>query len=169
MTLSARVDTWRNYDAHNLETTLATGLPTPRNRESLPDKSDTTVSPRGAALYRATDRVSLWGSFSKGFRAPTLKELYRPFRVGAVLTLANEALGPERLTGDEVGVSVAATERVTVRGTFFNNRVNNPIANVTVDNNVPVTPGCAGVPTAASARISAARTSAGSRPTCRIA
>ena len=37
---------------------------------------------------------------------------------------------------------------MTVRGTFFNNRVNNPIANVTVaTNNVPVTPGCAGVPT----------------------
>ena len=42
----------------------------------------------------------------------------------------------------------ARRERVTVRGTLFNNRVNNPIANVTVaTNNVPVTPGCAGVPT----------------------
>jgi outer membrane receptor protein involved in Fe transport len=148
LTVSARVDSWDNYDAHNLETTIATNQPTPANRESLPDKSDTTVSPRLAALYRATDRVSVWGSFSKGFRAPTLKELYSPFRVGQVLTLANETLGPERLTGEELGVSVAATNRVTVRGTFFNNRVNNPIANVTVaTNNVPVTPGCAGVPT----------------------
>ena len=148
VTLSARVDSWSNYDAHNLETVIATGQPTPAHRESLADKSDTTVSPRLAALYRATDRISVWGSFSKGFRAPTLKELYSPFRVGQVLTLANETLGPERLTGEEVGVSVAATERVTVRGTFFNNRVNNPIANVTVaTNNVPVTPGCAGVPT----------------------
>ncbi len=148
LTLSARIDSWDNYDAHNLETTIATNQPTAANRESLPDKSDTTVSPRLAALYRATDRVSVWGSFSKGFRAPTLKELYSPFRVGQVLTLANETLGPERLTGEELGVSVAATNRVTVRGTFFNNRVNNPIANVTVaTNNVPVTPGCAGVPT----------------------
>ncbi len=148
VTLSARVDNWNNYDAHNLETTLATGLPTAANRPTLADKSDTTVSPRVAALYRATDRVSVWGSFSKGFRAPTLKELYSPFRVGQVLTLANETLGPERLTGEEGGVSVAATQRVTVRGTVFNNRVNNPIANVTVaSNNVPVTPGCAGVPT----------------------
>jgi outer membrane receptor protein involved in Fe transport len=148
LTLSARVDSWSNYDAHNLETVIATGQPTPAHRESLADKSDTTVSPRLAALYRATDRVSVWGSFSKGFRAPTLKELYSPFRVGQVLTLANETLGPERLTGEEVGVSVAATDRATLRGTFFNNRVNNPIANVTVaTNNVPVTPGCAGVPT----------------------
>jgi outer membrane receptor protein involved in Fe transport len=148
LTLSARVDSWRNYDAHNLETTLATNLPTTANRASLPDKSDTAVSPRVAALYRATDRVSVWGSVSKGFRAPTLKELYSPFRVGQVLTLANETLGPERLTGEEAGISVAPTGSLTVRGTWFNNRVNNSIANVTAAvNNVPVTPGCAGVPT----------------------
>ena len=52
LTLSARLDHWRNYDAHNLETTLATGLPTAANRETLPDKSDTAFSPRVAALYR---------------------------------------------------------------------------------------------------------------------
>jgi outer membrane receptor protein involved in Fe transport len=147
LTLSARVDSWSNYDAHNLETVLATNQPTAANRPTLPDKSDTTLSPRVAALYRATDRISVWGSFSKGFRAPTLKELYSPFRVGQVLTLANETLGPERLTGEEGGVSIAASSRLTVRGTVFNNRVNNPIANVTVaTNNVPATPGCAGVP-----------------------
>ncbi len=99
-------------------------------------------------LYRATERVSVWGSVSKGFRSPTLNELYRQFRVGTVLTLANETLGPERLTGVEAGVSIAATDRVTVRGTYFNNRVNNPIANVTIaQNNVPFTQGCQGVPT----------------------
>ena len=131
LTGSVRFDSWRNYDAHNYETTIATGQPTPNNRE-LPDKSDDAVSPRGGVLYRATDRVSVWGSVSKGFRAPTLNELYRQFRVGAILTLANEELGPERLTAVETGVSVAATERVTVRGTYFNNRVQDPIANVTI-------------------------------------
>jgi iron complex outermembrane receptor protein len=132
LTGSVRFDSWRNYDAHNFETTIATGAPTANNRE-LADKSDNAFSPRVAALYRATDRVSVWGSVSNGFRAPTLNELYRQFRVGAILTLANEELGPERLTGVEAGVSVAATDRVTVRGTFFNNRVKDPIANVTTN------------------------------------
>ena len=132
LTGSIRFDSWRNYDAHNYETTVATGNPTPNNRE-LADKSDDAFSPRGAVLYRATDRVSLWGSVSKGFRSPTLNELYRQFRVGAILTLANEELGPERLTGVETGVSVAATDRVTVRGTYFNNRVKDPIANVSTN------------------------------------
>ena len=132
VTGSVRFDSWRNYNAHNFETTIATGQPTANHRE-LADKSDTAVSPRGAVLYRASDRVSVWGSISKGFRAPTLNELYRQFRVGAVLTLANEELGPERLTGVEGGVSVAATDRITVRGTVFNNRVKDPIANVTTN------------------------------------
>jgi outer membrane receptor protein involved in Fe transport len=101
----------------------------------LPDKSDTAVSPRVALLYRVSDRVSAWGSFSKGFRAPTLKELYSQFRVGAVLTLANETLGPERLTGGEAGISVAASKHVTVRGTWFDNRVKNPVANVSTSLN----------------------------------
>ena len=132
ITGSVRFDSWRNYDAHNFETTIATGNPTANDRE-LEDKSDNAFSPRGAVLYRATDKVSVWGSVSKGFRAPTLNELYRQFRVGAVLTLANEALGPERLTAVESGISVAATDRVTVRGTYFNNRVQDPIANVTTN------------------------------------
>ena len=118
VTGSVRFDSWRNYDAHNYETNASTGAPTPNNRE-LPDKSDDAFSPRGAVLFRATDRVNLWGSVSQGFRAPTLNELYRQFRVGAILTLANEELGPERLTGVEAGVSVAASERVTVRGTVL--------------------------------------------------
>ena len=87
---------------------VATGLPTPASR-TLPDRDDTVFSPRAAALYHVTDTVTAWGSFGTGFRAPPLNELYRQFRVGAVLTLANEALGPERLTGVEGGVSVAAT------------------------------------------------------------
>jgi outer membrane receptor protein involved in Fe transport len=132
LTLSVRADSWRNYDAHNFETTIATGLPTANNRE-LADKSDNALSPRAALLYRANSRVSVWGSVSRGFRAPTLNELYRQFRVGQILTLANEELGPERLTGVEAGVSVAPTDRVTVRGTWFNNRVNDPIANVTTN------------------------------------
>lgn len=131
LTLSARIDRWHNYDAHNRETTLATGLPTASDKD-FPDKSDTATSPRIAALYRVSDRVSVWGAFSKGFRAPTLKELYSPFRVGARLTLNNENLGPERLTGGEAGISVAPAANLSVRGTWFDNRVENPIANVTI-------------------------------------
>lgn len=135
LTLSARLDSWRNYDAHNRETTLATGLPTAAHRDSLPDKADTAVSPRAAVLYRLRGNVSVWSSISRAFRAPTLKELYSPFRVGQVLTLSNENLGPERLTGGEVGVSAAPSQQLTVRGTWFTNRVTDAIANASVTAN----------------------------------
>jgi len=110
---------------------VATGLPTPNNR-LLADRDNTVGSPRVAALYRFTDSVSAWGAWSKGFRAPTLNELYRQFRVGAILTLANDQLGPERLTGGEAGVNVAVSRNTTVRTTWFDNRVKNPVSNVTI-------------------------------------
>jgi outer membrane receptor protein involved in Fe transport len=131
VTVAGRLDHWRNYNGHNLETTVATGLPTPTSR-LLPDRDDTVFSPRGAVLYHVTDKVTAWGSIGSGFRAPTLNELYRQFRVGAVLTLANDQLGPERLKGGELGVNLAPIENLTVRTTWFDNRVKNPVSNVTI-------------------------------------
>ena len=132
LTLSARLDHWRNYNAHSLETDAVTGLPTANNRSTLPDKKNTVGSPHIGALYRLTDSVSVWGGASWGFRAPTLNELYRAFSVGAVRTLANENLGPERLAGGEAGVNIAPVRNLTWRTTWFNDRVKNPVSNVTL-------------------------------------
>jgi len=129
VTASARLDRWRNYDAHNTETTLSTGAV---SDPVLADKENSVVSPRIGALYRVHDRLSVWGDIGSGFRAPTLNELYRRFSQGAVVTLANPALGPERLTGGEVGVNVMPLSRVTWRTTWFDNRVKDPVANVTI-------------------------------------
>src|SRR5262245_32815638 len=131
LTLSARVDSWKNYDGHNLETSAITGLPTVNNRPSLADSSDTVVSPHIGALVHATDRVSVRGAFNSGFRAPTLTELYRQFSVGAVTTFPNFELGPERLIGGEAGVNLAPTRNASVRVTWFDNKITDPVANVT--------------------------------------
>jgi outer membrane receptor protein involved in Fe transport len=130
VTLSGRADHWRNYDAHNLEHNVPSGTPTANDR-LLPDRDDTVFSPRVAAMYHVTDRVNVWGDLSSGFRAPTLNELYRQFRVGTVLTLANDQLGPERLVGGEVGLNIAPRRDVTWRTTVFDNRIKNPVGNVT--------------------------------------
>ncbi|HWF83539.1 MAG TPA: TonB-dependent receptor [Vicinamibacterales bacterium] len=131
VTLSARSDHWLNYDAHNLETAVIAGTPV-NNQPSLPDRSDTAFSPRAAARYQITDWLSAWGDIGGGFRAPTLNELYRQFRVGTVLTLPNNQLGPERLVGGEAGINLAPARHVTVRTTWFDNRVTDPVANVTL-------------------------------------
>jgi outer membrane receptor protein involved in Fe transport len=137
VTLSARVDRWRNYDAHNLEHDVPSNVPTVNNNPSLPASDDTVVSPRVGALYRVTDRISVWGDAATGFRAPTLNELYRRFSFGTTLTLPNAELGPERLKGGELGVTVLPLRNLTWRTTWFDNRVKDPVANLTITPNVP--------------------------------
>jgi outer membrane receptor protein involved in Fe transport len=136
VTLSARVDYWRSYDGHNLETNVTTGSPTANHNPSLPEKSDNVVSPRVAAIYHVTDRVSAWGDYGLGFRAPTLNELYRQFSLGGTTTRPNNQLGPERLKGGELGINVAPAPNVTVRGTWFDNRIKDSVGNVTISANV---------------------------------
>ena len=110
--------------------------PPSNNKPSLPDKEDTVVSPRIAALYHVSDRVSGWGAWSSGFRAPTLTELYRQFSVAGVTTRPNEQLGPERLKGGEAGINIAPARNVTVRATWFDNRLKDPVSNVTIGTNL---------------------------------
>jgi outer membrane receptor protein involved in Fe transport len=55
-----------------------------------------------------------------------LNELYRNFSVGALTTLGNADLGPEHLRGGELGVSIAPTDDLTVRTTWFDNAMRRP-------------------------------------------
>jgi outer membrane receptor protein involved in Fe transport len=100
--------------------------------ENEASRSEDSVSPRVAAIWRVRGPVSITGSAYRAFRAPTLNELYRPFRVGSVLTLANDDLQAETLNGIEAGVVVDAAERGGVRATVFRMEVDDPIANVTI-------------------------------------
>jgi len=70
---------------------------------------------------------------------PTLNELYRPFRVRNDITVANETLKPERLTGGEAGVA-QRWRAVDVRVTGFWNEVQDQILNVTLSTNLPDCP-----------------------------
>jgi outer membrane receptor protein involved in Fe transport len=61
-----------------------------------------------------------------------LNELYRQFRVGTVLTLANNQLGPERLMGGELGVRLTPAPQFSIRTTWYDNRIKDPVSNVTI-------------------------------------
>ena len=137
ITAGARVDGWRTYDGHNLETALPSGEPTAANAPSLPARSATVASPRLAALVRVHPGVQVWGGAGGGFRAPTLNELYRQFRVGSTLTLPNADLEPEHLAGYEAGVTTTPSSRATIRATLFDNRLRGPISNVTISSASP--------------------------------
>src|SRR5207237_182803 len=114
-------------------TTTPLATPGPTNVTKFTNRIETAFSPRLSLLYKASAHVSLFASGYRAFRAPTLNELYRSFRVGNVLTLANENLQAERLTGGEAGMRVTAShDKLVIRGTSFWNEVIRPVANVTL-------------------------------------
>ena len=126
---SARVDDWKNFRG----TLTSFPLMGPPVTTVYPDKTDVALSPRLSVLRSINQHVSVTGSVYRAFRAPTLNELYRTFRVGNVLTLNNAGLNAERLTGAEAGVNVTGWGgRLTTRGTFFWSDIVNPVANVTL-------------------------------------
>lgn len=81
--------------------------------------------------------MTLRGAAYQAFRAPTLNELYRQFRVQNVVTLANSDLGPERLTGGEIGLDYALGEAWLAKVTGFWNELKDPISNVTLSLPLP--------------------------------
>jgi outer membrane cobalamin receptor len=95
-------------------------------------KTLASFNPRASFAYRLGDTgLAIRGSAYRGFRAPTLNELYRGFRAGNTDTRPNEALEPERLTGGDAGLSIARG-RVSVRATGFWNVLHDAITNITL-------------------------------------
>lgn len=123
LTVSAgfRVDAWHN-EPHDT-------LTNPRNASA--------VSPRVGVSWRSAGGTTLRGSGYSAFRAPTLNELYRQFRVGNVATSANPDLVEERLWGAEVGGGWSgpiggSSATFKVDGTFYWNNLDEAIINATV-------------------------------------
>jgi iron complex outermembrane recepter protein len=130
VTGGARFDHWRNYQAHS-DVRPVNGATTVVN--NFVDRNERAISPQLAVLYKPNDRLGLFASSYGAFRAPTLNELYRSFRVGNVLTLANEQLRAERLWGGEGGMSIRSRDqRFSLRSSVFWTQISRSIANVTI-------------------------------------
>src|SRR5262249_27682628 len=101
--------------------------------QPVPSHDEDALSPRLSLRYPAASWLSLTSSAYRSFRAPTLNELYRPFRLGNVLTLANDGLKAERLGGVEAGgLARVAGGRLSVRANGFWNEVHDAVGNITV-------------------------------------
>jgi outer membrane receptor protein involved in Fe transport len=123
-----RFDDWRNLRALSATKTLSTNLTA---ATIFPDRNEQSLSPQVSILYQLPQNFSLFASASRSFRAPSLNELYRAFRVGNVLTLANENLKAEKADNFESGVSYSK-QNIYMRGNFFWTEVSNPVSNVTL-------------------------------------
>jgi len=71
------------------------------------------------------------GTMYRSFRAPTLNELFREFRVGNAVTRANDALKPEFAFGSELGIDFSG-ETTRAGLTFFRTSLTDLVTNVTL-------------------------------------
>ena len=131
--LGARFDDWWNLDGSTARIPIAT--PGVLTGVTFANRSDIAFDPRLSVLRSLSRNVSVTASAYRSFRAPTLNELYRSFRLGSVLTNSNASLKAEHLTGAEAGVNANAfDQKLELRGTFFWSDIVNPIENVTLSN-----------------------------------
>lgn len=128
LTLGGRIDAWLNSRGYSNSFPLPAG---PLTVTDFANRSQTAFSPRVALLHTFGHGISANASVYRGFRPPTLNELYRNYRVGNTETNANPSLQAEVLTGGEAGVSLREFgERVTIRGNLFWSDIANPVSNV---------------------------------------
>lgn len=123
-----RYDTWENYRALSSTHTFSNNQVATAN---FPDRRESAFSPQVSLMYEVTPNFSLRAAASKSFRAPTLNELYRNFRVGNVLTLSNENLRAERADNFEGG-AIYSYKKTYIRGTAFWINIDRPVGNITL-------------------------------------
>ena len=105
LTGGGRIDFWSIDGGFRKEIELINPFPgSVRSDEQFAARSGSEFTGRGGFAYDATDMLTLRGAAYLGWRLPTLNELFRPFRVGADATAANELLEPERVKGAELGL-----------------------------------------------------------------
>ena len=133
---SARGDYWGAFNGFRRDTPPPAGIP---GQQAYSDIERMALSPRLAALFHATPSTDLRASAYQGFRVPTVNELYRVFRVRNDVTVANEHLRPEHLTGGEMGIQ-QRWGPFEARLTGFWNEVKDLVANVTLTTRLPDCP-----------------------------
>lgn len=129
LTLGARIDRWQITQGFLNEAPLAGGAALTDAR--FADRTGTQATGRAGLAWSPTPAVTVRAAGYRGWRLPTLNELYRPFRVGADATAANAQLAPERLTGLDAGVTLTPLAGLSLSAGVFRNRLEGAIANVT--------------------------------------
>ncbi|MEO7411196.1 MAG: TonB-dependent receptor [Sphingomicrobium sp.] len=124
-----RADHWSMADGKLFERELTGAILTDSR---FANRDDWEGSGRVAVGQRLGETLAVRAAAYRGWRLPTLNELYRPFRAGADATAANEALNPERLAGVEAGIDWIPVEGAKLSATAFANRLKGAIANVSL-------------------------------------
>jgi len=128
LTAGARLDGWRVRDGRRVERDLSP--PAVRSDETSSREMEWRLNPKLGLRYRISHAVSAWAAGYRSFRAPSINELYRPFRVRNDITEANVGLEPETLTGADLGLEAVGTQG-SAQISLFWSRVSDLVLNRT--------------------------------------
>jgi len=128
-TFGGRLDFWRETDGHRLETVRASGATLRDDHHAGRDGVE--FSPSAGLVWQPAGAWRVRAAAQQSFREPTLNELYRPFRVGNVITEANPALKTEHATSAELGLDYTQAT-LTLGAAVFWNELRDAVGNVTV-------------------------------------
>jgi outer membrane receptor protein involved in Fe transport len=125
VTAAGRFDRWESAAGVRTEHSLVTGELLLERRHA--DREESVFTPSVGVVFRPREELGLHASLFRGFRAPNLNELHRPFRTtSGVVAEANPALDPERSRGAEVGADyVRRGARLAVAAYW--NEIDDPI------------------------------------------
>jgi outer membrane receptor protein involved in Fe transport len=128
-TAGARLDFWQDSGGHRRETDRTTGA-------SLRDDhyaklNGVPFSPSIGLIWQASSTWRVRGAAQQSFRRPTLNELYRPFRVGNVITEANPDLRTEKATSVNLGTDYTQG-KFSFSADVFWNELRDAVGNVTL-------------------------------------
>ncbi len=99
-------------------------------RHDFTDRGNDFWSPRAGLAFSEGPRR--WrASVYRSFRAPTLNEFFRQFRVGNITTLSNPELSPETMLGAEAGLDWRKGDAI-FRTTLFWQQIDDLIGNATI-------------------------------------
>ncbi|MGK0190081.1 MAG: outer membrane receptor protein involved in Fe transport [Verrucomicrobiales bacterium] len=128
--LSGRIDYWSLTDGERIERRPSTSALL--RHDDYADRDGFEPSLSLTLQQDVGETLTFTGSASSSFRAPTLNELYRPFRVRSDITEANPGLEPERFYSLDASAVWDPAESFSFSNTFFVHWIHDAIANVPV-------------------------------------
>ncbi len=128
-TIGGRLEDWRAYDGTNFSAAPALNV----NQLELATR---TVSPKVSVAWTVADPWTLSASWGVAYRMPTVTELYQAVTTGALLTVPNPNLKPERANSYELAAEYK-TDGARLRLSLFRE----DIANALLSQSAPLAPG----------------------------
>jgi iron complex outermembrane receptor protein len=126
LTLSARYDNWSNTERFNTRSTTSA-----TTGGAQPDSTASGLNPSIAGRYVVNDDLALRAATYKSFRAPGFNNTTRTY--GSPPTIANPDIGPENLTGRELGMDYSKGA-LSFGATYFQYDITNMIATYKISN-----------------------------------